>query len=396
MPATGSDRPRRFPRIRWTVRLRLTLLYGGLFLLSGAALLAVTYALVVRRGTPRLYIRGGGQPPADLPHDGEMARAYAQARHQHAAELRQLFTDSVLAIALMAVVSVVLGWLMAGRALRPVRTMADKARRISERNLHERLAVAGPDDELKDLADTVDGLLGRLDRAFEAQRRFVANASHELRTPLTLQRAVIEVALSDPDVDAASLRAVCERVLVAGEGQERLIEALLTLASSQRGLDVRAPLDLRPVVAGVLRDRDPAAVDGTEVTSELAPAWTAGAPRLVERLASNLVDNAMRYNVPGGWVRIWTGTAGDRPALRVSNSGPVIPGDRVGALFQPFQRLEPVPEPGGGHGGHGLGLSIVAAIAAAHDAEVAARPLPAGGLDVEIRFPAPPLPTPAG
>ncbi|MFL6075943.1 MAG: sensor histidine kinase [Mycobacteriales bacterium] len=392
MPGTGSDRPRRrrLPRIRWTVRLRLTVLYGGLFLLSGAALLAVTYALVVRRGTPRLYVHGGGQPPADLLHDAETARAYAQARHQHAAELRQLFTDSVLAIALMAVVSVVLGWLMAGRALRPVRTMADRARRISERNLHERLAVAAPDDELKDLADTVDGLLGRLDGAFEAQRRFVANASHELRTPLTVQRALIEVALSDPDADAASLRAVCERVLVSGEGQERLIEALLTLASSQRGLDVRAPLDLCPLVAGVLRDRDPAAVNGADVRSELSPAWTAGAPRLVERLAGNLVDNALRYNVPDGWVRVWTGTAGGRPALRVSNSGPVIPDDRVGALFQPFQRLEPVPEPGGGHG---LGLSIVSAIAAAHDAEVAARPLPAGGLDVEVRFPVPP-PTP--
>lgn len=381
-----------FRRVRWTARLRLTLLYGALFLVSGAALLTITYFLVVNGSRPRVFLIGHGVEGMPAP-DGEVARhsMREQANRQRDATLHQLLVQSGVALALMSTVSVALGWLTAGRVLRPVRTMTDKARRISERNLHERLAVTGPADELKDLGDTFDSLLARLDSAFDAQKRFVANASHELRTPLTLQRALIEVALSNPAADARSLRAVCERVLAAGEQQERLIEALLTLARSQRGLERRRPTDLAPVVADALRAAPPG---GARIERSLAPAWTSGDPRLVERMVTNLVDNALRHNNggdAGAWVRVRTGTERGRPVLRVVNSGPVIPADRVETLLQPFQRYESRP---GGPDGLGLGLSIVEAIATAHGAQLTAAPGPEGGLDITVAFPALPR-TPA-
>ncbi|WP_405801139.1 sensor histidine kinase [Streptomyces sp. NBC_01506] len=405
MPATASERarrprrPRRLPRpyrpfrrVRWTARLRLTLLYGALFLVSGAALLAITYFLVASSGDTRVFLLGSGPEGGLFPRDSERMHDAMKrnADSQQDATLRQLLVQSGVALALMSAVSVVLGWITAGRVLRPVRTMTEKARRISERNLHQRLAVTGPADELKDLGDTFDSLLARLDSAFDAQKRFVANASHELRTPLTLQRALIEVALSNPAADAQSLRAVCERVLAAGEQQERLIEALLTLARSQRGLERRRPTDLAPVVAGALRIANPEETGGVRIEHSLAPAWTAGDPRLVERLATNLVDNALRHNVERGagasaWVRVRTGMEGGRPVLRVVNSGPVIPHDRIDTLFQPFQRYE---SRAGGPDGLGLGLSIVAAVATAHGADVTAVPGPEGGLDIAVAFPA--------
>lgn len=384
-------RPRSpFRLVRWTARLRLTLLYGGLFLVSGAALLTITYFLVASGSEPRFFLVGSG-PDGGLPADGEeMRRAMtSHADRQREATLHQLLVQSGVALALMSAVSVALGWLTAGRVLRPVRTMTEKARRISERNLHERLAVTGPADELKDLGDTFDSLLARLDSAFDAQKRFVANASHELRTPLTLQRALIEVALSNPAADARSLRTVCERVLAAGEHQERLIEALLTLARGQRGLERRRPTDLAPVVAEALRAANPEETAGVRIERSLAPAWTSGDPRLVERLVTNLVDNALRHNVDpatggAGWVRVSTGTEGGRPVVRVVNSGPAVPPDSVGTLFQPFRRHEPRA---GGPDGLGLGLSIVAAVATAHGAEVTAVPGPEGGLDIAVAFP---------
>jgi len=393
MPATGSDRRPWFRvRIRWTVRLRLTVVYSALFLLSGAALLAITYALVMHSGSPSVTQSGGvtlvqGDPGRTLNADPDTTINYlkAQAAREHAALLQGLLTKSCTALGLMSVASLLLGWVVAGRALRPVRTMADRARRISERNLHQRLAMAGPDDELKDLGDSFDALLARLDSAFEAQRRFVANASHELRTPLTLQRAVIEVALGDPEADAGTLRAVCERVLATGESQEQLIEALLTLASSQRGLDRRQPLALDELIAAVVAERRAVAA-GRKVGLDcaLTPARTVGDPRLVERLAANLVDNALRHNVPGGWALATSGTADGRPWLRVVNSGPVVPPDRVAALLQPFQRGDTRI----GDEGHGLGLSIVAAVAAAHGARLSVAARPEGGLDVGVAFPA--------
>ena len=381
MPATASDRGR--PRIRRTARLRLTLLFGALFLAFGAALLAITYVLVAVRGEPTLFL-ATGDPTVWRRVDPDYARwrMNEHAAAQREADLDTLLTRSGIALASMSAVAVAAGWLVAGRVLRPVRTMADKARAISDHNLHERLAITGPDDELKDLGDTFDGLLGRLDAAFDAQKRFVANASHELRTPLTLQRATIEVALSDPNATAESLRAVCLRVLAAGEHQERLIDGLLTLARSSGSLGHHEPVDLAAVLRGVLADRTSGDVR-LDHTLDEAPAT--GDPRLVERLAANLVDNAVRHNTPGGWVRVTTRTDDGRAVLHVVNSGPDIPADRVDSLFQPFQRYETRT----GHpDGHGLGLSIVAAVATAHRAEVTAVPGPEGGLDVTVRFPA--------
>lgn len=379
MRAIGSEPAR---RLRWTIRLRLTLLYGSLFLVSGVVLLGITYALAASTRLEVLLSVSKSLGPATDP--GALGGlAQRQAELEHAAELRQLLIDSGVALAVMVTASVALGWFMAGRVLRPLRVMTDKARRISEHNLHERLAISGPDDELKDLGDTFDGLLSRLQAAFRSQKRFVASASHELRTPLTLQRAMIEVALSDPDANTESLREICGRVVASGENQERLIEALLTLASSERGLDRREPVELAGLVGGVLRERPD---NGTTVQSDLRPAWTSGATRLVERLASNLVDNALRHNVTGGWMRVVTGTDGGAPVLKVANSGPVLSRAEVALLFQPFQRLE---SRSADREGHGLGLSIVTAIATAHNAALKVRPVPSGGLEIEVRFPPP-------
>jgi signal transduction histidine kinase len=387
---------------RRTVRLRLTLLYGALFLVAGAALLGITYGLLARQsqskrsvqavvtegaaGPTKTMIRIGpdARPPVTLPPGAAVPNVrFAQkvADETRGQQLRSLLTVSSLALGIMAVVSIVLGWLMAGRALRPVRTMTAAARQISEENLHERLALNGPNDELKELGDTIDGLLARLQAAFEAQRRFVANASHELRTPLTLERAMIEVALADPSADAASLRAVCERVLAAGAEQERLIEALLTLARSQRGLEQRRPFDLAAVVEAALADLGPE----PRIDATLEVAATSGDQRLVERLVVNLLDNAVRHNVPGGWVRVRTGVEGEHVLLRVENSGPVIASDEVAGLVEPFRRAA---SDRSSHGeGLGLGLSIAAAIATAHDSALELHARPEGGLDVEVGLP---------
>jgi signal transduction histidine kinase len=414
--ATGRRLPRR------TVRLRLTLLYGGLFLLSGAVLLAVTYVLVVNAtggvifkgqngslvnvsgshggsaasggvGSPAVQTSGrgsGGLSPSQL--RAQARRLEAQATHQHAAELHQLLTQSGLALTGMAVLSIGLGWLVAGRVLRPLRTITAAAREISATNLHERLALGGPDDELKELGNTFDGVLARLEASFGAQRQFVANASHELRTPLARQRVLSQVALADPDATAETLRAAHERVLAAGAEQEQLIEALLTLARGQAGLGTREPFDLAEVAGQVLRARRPEAeMRGLDVHAALAAAPAAGDPRLAERLAANLVDNALNHNAAHGHVDVGTETRDGKAVLTVVNSGPVVPSAEVDRLLRPFQRL------GGDRTGHrkglGLGLSIVQAITAAHGATLAIHPRPGGGLRAEVTFP-PPGPRP--
>ncbi len=310
-------------------------------------------------------------------------QATGQLDRQRSAQLDALLTKSGFALGIMALISVGLGWLMAGRALRPVRTMSARARGITERNLHERLALEGPNDELKELGDTVDGLLGRLERAFESQRRFVANASHELRTPITLSRTLVEVALADPEPSVPSLRDACSRVLAAGEQQERLIAALLTLARSQRGLDRRDELDLGDIAGAALLELPPSSL---ELESELGDAPVAGDPALVERLTANLIDNAVQYNRPGGWVKTWTGMLDGRPALRVTNTGPPIPAELLDTLVEPFRRLD--GERRNGSRGLGLGLSIVEAIATAHGAELQTAARAAGGLEVLVKFPA--------
>ena len=373
-----------------TVRLRLTLLYGGLFLVSSAGLLAITYLLVrtsafVSGKSGGVVIGTGG--PAGLPGPQQVQGLMQnQVTAVHSADLSKLLLESGIALGMMTVIAAGLGWLTAGRVLRPLRTITTAARNISASNLHQRLALDGPDDELKELGDTFDGLLGRLERSFDAQRQFAANASHELRTPLARQRTLVEVALADPAPTISSLQAACERVLVAEQQQERLIEALLTLARSQRGLDRREPLDLSQAASEVLQARDTEADRRRlRIDAALSPAPALGDPGLTERLAANLVDNALRHNVPGGWIKVLTGVSDGRAMLSVANSGPDVPRAEIHRLFGPFQRL--AAERTRTQDSVGLGLSIVLAIAAAHDAELRARPLPAGGLEVEVRFP---------
>jgi signal transduction histidine kinase len=402
MSASRSTWLRRLPAP--TIRLRLTLVYGGLFLCSAAALLAITFVLVRHQYTGSFFISSGRQAVVQfqsaggvitkgapdlsavpvganaLGPDAKVARAAAQG--QSDAALHKLFLDSALAFALMAVLSLWLGWAIAGRALRPLRIITDTARDISASNLHRRLDLKGPDDELKQLGTTVDGLLARLETSFEAQRQFVANASHELRTPLTFERTLLELALSDPNASVDSYRHTCEQLLAVGEQQERLIEALLTLSRSQRGLDSRQPVDLAAITAAAAAAADH---DGLALDATIQPAHATGNPRLVERLVANLLNNAVRHNIDGGRIELATDTRDERATLTIANTGPQIPAGELDRIFQPFQRLDTTRTSGAS--GLGLGLSIVQAIADAHDATITARARDEGGLDIEVSFP---------
>ena len=321
---------------------------------------------------------------ADAVH--QLAQVGPVQAAQRAADSHELLVNSGIALAIVAVLALLAGWLVAGRMLRPIRTITRTARRISSTSLHERLALDGPQDELKELGDTLDDLFGRLDAAFEAQRQFVANASHELRAPLTRQRALIQVALADPDANLASLRAAHERVLASEQHLEQMIDALLTLTRGQAGLERREHLDLAALASKALLARESeAAGRDLDVRATLAPAPTAGDPRLVERLIANLLDNAIRHNIPQGHVEITTGTRDRHAFLTVTNSGPTIPPEEMPRLLQPFQRLHGTRTTHGS--GNGLGLAIVDAIAAAHRATLTAQPRPDGGLTVEVTFP---------
>jgi signal transduction histidine kinase len=317
------------------------------------------------------------------------AQAYQlqlQAGHQHTAELHQLLIQSAIALAIMAVVSIGLGWIVAGRALRPIRIMTGAARHISEDNLHERLSVRGPRDELKDLGDTVDGLLARLEAAFDSQRRFIANASHELRTPLTLTRTLLQMTLAEPNATIDSLRATCSEVLAAGEQQEQLIDALLTLARSQRGLEHRERVDLAVIANHALVEYRPEAVRRrVTIDAAIGRAVVSGDRHLLERMVSNLVSNALGHNVPDGRVELSVGATDGQPTFRIANTGLAIAEDEVERLLQPFQRLNRGRT--GDHGGLGLGLSIIAAIANAHGAALRLQPGTNGGLDIAVTFP---------
>ncbi|WP_181772501.1 sensor histidine kinase [Amycolatopsis pittospori] len=382
------------PRLKPSrVRLRLTALYGLLFVFSGAVLLAITYLLVAN--SPRENFTfvtqrpGGGAPtvtdqaPADMPASAAERQAQAVVRHEE--ELRVLLVQSGIALAIMTVISIVLGWLVAGRVLRPLRTMTESLQQISARTVNERLAAEGPRDEIKDLSDTIDGLLGRLESALDAHKRFIANAAHELRTPLTVQHALLEETLIDPAGSLPAFRATFERLLVLGRQQGRLLESLLTLASSERGVEHREPVDLAVLTEQVLQVSRPAARHrDVRIEARVAPALTTGDPALVERLVANLVDNAVGYNVPGGRVEVSVETQGAYAVVSVSNTGKTIPAEQVERLFEPFQRLDRTAGP---EGRHGLGLSIVRAIATAHDAAILAAARPDGGLSVRVAFP---------
>jgi signal transduction histidine kinase len=392
------------------VRLQLTLLYGGLFLLAGAALLAVNYALVRSRFTLPFHVEvspPGAQPPAG-PGPGQGAGLLLVARvgegdviatagspaaleavrgRLQAAAMSQLLTQSGIALGLMALVSVGLGWLVAGRVLQPLQAITATARRLEGSTLHERINLQGPQDELKELADTFDQMLARLDTAFETQRRFVANASHELRTPLAIARTEVDVALADPDASPAELRAMAERVREASQRSERLIEGLLTLARSERQRRAGEPVDLSLAAADALSvARQEAERLGLRVSSVLGGAPVTGDRALLERLVANLVENGVRHNVAGGWLEVDTGLAGGRAVARVANGGRPIPPEQVAGLFEPFRRLG--GDRTGSDRGAGLGLSIVRSVAAAHGGTASASALPGGGLEVTVEVPA--------
>jgi signal transduction histidine kinase len=394
-PRPGLAHALRLPRP--TARLRLTVLYGLAFLTCGAAVLVVAYLVI------------GGHPvhPADSLHPPYPAapkvpraaarRAKAQIVSLVRAELgpivheeiaqdkRQLLIAGGIALAAIAVMAGVIGWLIAGRVLRPVSTITATARRISASSLNERLALHGPDDELRELADTLDSLFARLDASFDAQRRFAANASHELRTPLTRERTLLQVTFADPAATTCTWETVGRELLASNAEQERLIEALLTLASSEAGPGEWEPVDLAAITSDALDAARPEiGRAGLRVHTGIQPAAMDGDPLLLQQLAANLIDNAIRHNISGGDIRITTTASDVGAVLSVANSGQVIPAAEVDRLFQPFQRLG--SRPARRDGGHGLGLSIVRAIAATHAASIAARPRRGGGLAIDVTF----------
>jgi signal transduction histidine kinase len=367
-----------------TARLRLTLLYAGLFFVLGTCMLVLVYLVGSHSSSASIDAKAVpfGAPLIPQPKDIALA--------QQSNDRGALLAASWLALGLTTVASGVLGWFAAGRVLRPVRTITETARTISAGNLHQRLALTGPNDEFKRLGDTLDQLLARLEASFEAQRRFVANASHELRTPLTFERTRLQVALADPDASSESLRAACEEVLASEADQERLLESLLTLAVSERGLEHAETVDLRAVVADELREPRPGIERlSLRIEDQLEAATLAGDSALVRRLVANLLDNAVQHNVPGGSVLVVVRTAGDGGGaqLSVTNSGVVIDPGEVQRLLEPFQRLG-VRGTGPPDGeGYGLGLSIVRAITRAHGASLDARAQPKGGLAVTVTWP---------
>jgi signal transduction histidine kinase len=355
-----------------SLRARLAMLYACLLLGSGFVLLAIA----------DLPLTTFGRASRAHPPGGRVGTA---VQSRFVTNLPEVFLYSGIALAVLAVASIALGWLVADRALRPLRIITAAARMVSASSLDERLRLADSYDEFRELSDTLDGLFARLEAAFDSQRHFVANASHELRTPLTAERTVLQVALADPDASAESLRAACQQLLQLGQQQERLIDALLTLASSQRGLRSWEPFDLAEVTARVMDGRrQEAARLGVRVETRLAPAIATGDPSLAESLVANLVDNAIRHNVADGQVQVTTAAPAGLPCFSITNTGPVIPPGEVGRLLEPFQQLD--GERTRRDGGHGLGLAIISAVASAHDASLTVRARPEGGLDVAVMF----------
>jgi signal transduction histidine kinase len=432
---------------RWprpTVRLRLTLTYTALFVVAGTALLGVSYLLVQHReggpgaavavicnrsvagiGGPQITSTVGGTGPEQgvlnpancpttvgevyrsfgagqgggviatapaggtlpIPPPGAAVRQLAAAvKASQAHTLDSFKIDSAAALALITILAFVLAWWMAGRALRPLHRITGTALMLSERTLHSRINLAGPNDELKQLADTFDAMLGRLERAFHSQRRFVANASHELRTPLATERVLIDEALANRSASPQELRSILEELRSNSEQTERLIDALLTLARSERGIDEWSPFDVCAVVASVLDQASyEAAQVGVTVDPDLQPASADGDPGLIERLAGNLIENAIRHNVPGGKVTVRTRRDADAALIEVINTGPAVDPAAAAGLVEPFRRAG--PDRSTTDGGVGLGLSIVDAVVTAHHGQLHITARPEGGLHVQVRLP---------
>ena len=369
-----------------TLRIRLTAVYGLLFFLAGGLVLGVTYLLLKQTLVKSDY------PPVIKPAVSEPMtaeeRIALQRKVEDAVRLQAKYRQDVLnsllkeggaALAGVGVIAVGAGWMIAGRMLRPINQITETARRVADRSLHERIALTKEKGEVRELADTFDEMLERLDRSFDGQRRFVSNASHELKTPLAINRTVIEVAVGRPDAPP-QLRQLAEVLLEVNARQERLIDGLLTFARSEQTVTAATPVDLADRAACALEETS----DDVGWRPDLTPAPVAGDPVLLERLVHNLVQNAQRYNVAGGWATVSTGVRAGRAALTVANTGPNVPQSRVDELFEPFRRLH---DRTGSARGSGLGLSIVRSVARAHGGDVSAMSRPGGGLVVRVTLP---------
>ena len=390
-------------RPRPTVRARLTLLYTGLFAACGALVVAVSYAQVARlpaQGQGQNQGNGRVLSAADLarfaaqcrseeqsanpdPHVLAKCASYFQqqgAQGQRDLTLSHLLQYSLITLAVVIALAAILGWIFSGRALRPVHRITTAARAASEHNLSARVAPTGPRDELRELAETFDEMLGRLQAAFEGQQRFIANASHELRTPLAVMRATVDVVLDNPDSTPGDLRGMAADIRAAVDHAEHLIGALLILARNEHGLTVREDVDLATVAEDVL---DAGGIGDRRVHAALEPAVISGDPVLAERLIANLVDNAVRYNAAAGDIWVSTRTMAGSSQLTVANTGPIISPVDAGRIFQPFQRLSDRTS----QDGSGLGLAIVASIATIHGGTATARPRDDGGLSVTVTIP---------
>ncbi|MGA4544849.1 sensor histidine kinase [Uniformispora flossi] len=384
--------------LRPSIRMRLTALYGGMFLIAGVLLLGSVYLLVgqnlsdqkppdIRFNSDVVIRDAAGQV---ISPDAFNRMLEARQGNQRDLVLHSLLQQSLLALVLLSVIAFGFGYVMAGRVLSPLGRITAAARAVAGSGgsgLHRRIDLDGPDDELKELADTFDEMLERLDRAFDSQRKFVANASHELRTPLAINRTLLEVALGDPEVPP-QLRELGDKLLTTNERSERLIEGLLLLARSENELTDPKPVDLSEVagrtieqLAGEAGDRD------VELRGDFEPAWVSGNLVLLERVALNLAQNAVRYNTPGGWVEMSTSTVDGTAMLTVANSGPAVPPENVESLFEPFRRLR--GDRTESDKGVGLGLSIVRSVARAHGGWIEAEAREEGGLIVRVGFPAP-------
>ncbi|MEV0259808.1 HAMP domain-containing sensor histidine kinase [Streptomyces sp. NPDC050617] len=400
-PAWDPRQPvvRPFPWFRPTIRIRLTLLYGGMFLMAGIVLLTIIYllaaqALHVGNELPFKLLGGSVQSTNDtcpgisgnLKTDQFNEVLYNCMQDQRRLALNGLLRRSLLALLGLSVVAFAFGYAMAGRVLSPLGKMTRTARRVAGTDLSRRIELGGPDDELKELSDTFDEMLDRLERSFTAQQRFVANASHELRTPLAINRTLLEVHLSDPEA-SPELQQLGKTLLATNERSEQLVEGLLLLARSDNELVDRKPVDLAEVATqAVDQTRAEAQAKDVELTGDRQPAVVQGNGVLLERIALNLVQNAVRYNTPDGWVRVTTESQRGQAVLVVENTGPVVPAYEVDNIFEPFRRLR--TERTGSDKGVGLGLSIVRSVARAHGGRITAEPREGGGLVMRVVLPA--------
>ncbi|MFD8973725.1 MULTISPECIES: sensor histidine kinase [unclassified Streptomyces] len=411
MPTTSAPHPQAPPKPTWdprdpvrpllrpTIRIRLTLLYGGMFLIAGILLLSIIYLFTAQTLSesaaqlPFKIVKGEVLPTTSwcrLPNTGtgdQFNDAVSVClRYQSDRALEDLLRRSLFALLGLSIIAFAFGYAMAGRVLSPLGRITRTARQVAGSDLARRIELDGPDDELKELADTFDEMLERLERAFTAQQRFVANASHELRTPLAINRTLLEVHLSDPGAPV-ELQQLGKTLLATNERSEQLVEGLLLLARSDNQIIERKAVDLAEVASRAIdQTHAEATAKGVEVRGERAPAVVQGNGVLLERIALNLLQNAVRYNVPeGGWVEVTTDIQHGQAVLTVSNTGPVVPAYEIDNLFEPFRRLR--QERTGSDKGVGLGLSIARSVARAHGGRIIAEPREGGGLVMRVTLP---------